>query len=241
MSNSLSKLWWIWWGNPLNNLHPDNKKIIDPHLRLSKRKYSYDEIGKLRKALNLSIKPEKEIIMQNKYGFVSFLDPEENIVYETWLSALTFDQRILEMSQTDWEKTYHISNKNQIRTIIQKSRSVPNSVIPLVNDIVKYSNPNNSTNIISIQKRTITILYIFFSFRFPVFAKRWRYSLPESITRVTEHLNLTELLVISEFCDFISSEIDNLIVKINDSQKIPDIDFTSITSEIDNPAKIVTV
>lgn len=226
MEQLIKANWWAWWGNPLMCMSSDKRKQYQIS-EYYEDQLSYSKILEIRKDLGLYKIPEAGIVDDHQLGNIALLSTGEHTGISTWLPAVTFDQSILQMSQTEWEEVYGLSDKGKIRIIIQQSRAIPEKLQKLSKEISAYIDSNFPKEKDSLVNRTLAVLCIYYSFRFPIFSKRWHLSLPDFVTKVIDHIDLADLTVVDEFCNFVSDELREYMKKIDEYFSIPQLDFTA--------------
>ncbi len=229
MEASIKASWWMWWGNPLVQMHPDQKKLF--YVESSDTEETdYAGIESLRATLGLQLTPEPGIITAPFYGILVMFEPQDLLESQQKLPALTFDEGVLKFSSAEWEQQFQIQDKDHIRVLITFSRSLPEEIQPLVKKMVAacsaWCSKNNAS--LSLEERTQIVLSVFFAHKFPEFSKRWFLNLSNAVLYVIDQIGEVAPETASLFCSFADSEVQSLITQINQRYAVPELDFKTL-------------
>lgn len=227
MESSLKASWWLWWGNPLIQMHPDQKsRLYMPASAVEK--LSYSDVESLRTTLGLAPIPEDGVVNAPYYGAVFLCEAVDLLESKQKLPALTFDEGFFKFSQAEWEERFQIQDKDHIRALITFSRSTPEELKPLIKKITLACSDHNRANKLTLLERTQIVLTIFLAFRFPVFSQRWLLNLSDAVLYVIDLVGDLESDVAIQYCNFIENEIPSLTDQIRRRYEVPEIDFKTL-------------
>lgn len=229
MESSVKASWWMWWGNPLVQIHPDKKKLFYVD-QPGYEELDYSGIESLRATLGLKLVPEKGIVSAPFYGMIAMFEPQDLLESQQKLPALTFDESVLKFSLSEWEQQFQIQNKDHVRALITFSRSLPEDVQPLVKKIVVacVGFPSGDRAPLSLVERAQVVLSVFFGHRFPEFSKRWFLGLPDTVMHVVDQVGEVDPEILERFCTLIDPEVQALIQQINQRYTVPELDFKTL-------------
>lgn len=229
MESSIKASWWMWWGNPLIQIHPDKKKLFYVD-QSGYEELDYTGIESLRATLGLQLVPERRIVTAPFYGMVAMFEPQDLLESQQKLPALTFDESVLKFSLAEWEQHFQIQNKDHIRALITFSRSLPEDVQPLVKKIVTFCADSSGINRdpLTLYERTQVVLSVFFGYRFPEFSKRWFLGLSDTVMHIVGQIGEVNAETLGQFCNFIDPEVQALVSQIIQRYTIPELDFKTL-------------
>lgn len=227
MDSSIKASWWLWWGNPLIQMHPDQKsRLYMPASGVAQLGYS--DIESLRTTLGLALIPEDGVMSAPYHGAVVLCEPIDLLESKHKLPALTFDEGVFKLSQAEWEERFQIQDKDHIRALITFARSVPEDLKPLLKKMTLACGDQNRVGKLTLLERTQIVLAVFFSHRFPAFSQRWLLNLSDAVLYVIDQVGELEPDVAIQYCNFVEIEIPSLTNQITRRYEVPEIDFKTL-------------
>jgi hypothetical protein len=225
--------WWLWWCNPLMDIHEDHKFYFRPReLDLDKAE-GYGKIQSIRNALQLSIIPEFGLINEPFYGLWAFLNSEHCKKIEPRLQALTFDDGILTLNTKDWDLMFGINNSEHVKSLISFKKKIPNTLAAIVSDFVSDSGNWRAGSSLTMFERLLLVGAVFYRNRFPEFFKRWILTQPNSVVKSVDKVctkHSSESL--DNLCNFLELEIKSIINVVLEDFKIDELNFDSEFDEL---------
>lgn len=212
MDSTLKSTWWLWWTNPLIQMHLDQKKrLIDSSS--DEDSISYEEIEALRSTLRLEMLPEEGIISDPYIGLLSLL--EDKHLYESHqkLSAVTFDNTILKLSPVEWDEKFDVKDKDHIRGLITFKRDALNKSTQSIVQSIEQACENweQEEGILTFSERFKVVAALYLSYHYPCFARRWFLTLSDSVLFVMDRIRDVEDSVLQAFFKTVEPELIHLI------------------------------
>lgn len=227
MESAIKASWWLWWGNPLIQMHPDQKsRLYMPSNAVEQ--LSYVDVESLRTTLGLTLIPEDGVISAPYHGVVVMCEPVDLLESKLKLPALTFDEGVFKFSQAEWEERFQIQDKDHIRALITFSRGVPEELKPIVKKMILACSDQNRVGKLTLLERTQIVLSVFFAHRLPAFSQRWFLNLSDAVLHVIEQMGELEFGIAHQYCNFVELEIPGLIDQIRQRYAVPEIDFKTL-------------
>lgn len=227
MEPSIKASWWLWWGNPLVQIHPDHKKRL--YIRTSGAKQLlYADIESMRATLGLALIPEDGVMTEPFYGVVAMCESVDLLDSKQKLPSLTFDEGVFKFGQAEWEARFQITDKDHIRALITFSRGVPEGLKLVVKKMTLACSDQNQAAKLTLLERTQIVLSVFFAHRFPAFSQRWILTLSDAVLHVIDQIGKLDAEIAHQFCNFVEPEIPSLIKQIRQRYEVPEIDFKTL-------------
>ena len=227
MEPSIKAAWWLWWGNPLVQMHPDQKKRFQVS-KSSEDQLDYSDIEMLRSTLCLGLIPDAGVVTPPYYGALVMLEPLDLIESKQKLPALSFDESVFTYSQAQWAERFNIDDKDYIRALMTFSRNVPDELKPFVKRLTDACNEHTRVGTLTLIERTQIAIALFCANQFPVFYQRWVLNLSDSVLYVIDKLRGSHPELEHKFCTYIQPEIQRLVDQICQRFTIPELDFKTL-------------
>ncbi len=212
MDSALKSTWWMWWTNPLIEMHPDQKKrLIENSSDIDN--ITYEEIEALRLTLRLEIIPEQGIISDPIIGLLSIMEDKDLYESQQKLSAITFDNTILKLTPIEWGEKFDVVDKDHIRGLITFKRDVLNKNLQSIVRAIETACEvwEREEGYLSFSDRFKIVVALYLSYHYPCFARRWFLTLSDSVLFVMDRIIDVSESVLQEFFKIVEPELLELI------------------------------
>jgi hypothetical protein len=229
MDSALKGPLWMWWCNPLLQMHPDQKKRLNVEKLSRSGTVAYKDIEALRATLSLQITPEPGVFSEPSYVLWALFEPEETNLVAPTICSLTFDDSIAKLSSNEWSELFGVHDKEHVRALLTYGKKAPENLKVLLARINSVCGDWRLSERFSLLERMNLLLSIFFICRFPGFGQRWFLNLSDKVLNAVEKIRENQSPdVMNAFCDFIQPEVEKLIAFIRKKHEVPELNFQAL-------------
>lgn len=221
--------WWIWWGNPFQGIHADYLRELKSQGLSPSDSGDYKAVLRARRVLELVLVPDEAM---NESGNLMAMGLLPHAVYSDQLSDLacvTFDESILKVRPQDWEELYGVHDTEKIRTLIAGLRGLTpglESIRFVVAPIIQQS-----TRQLKLIDSVWLVVALYLRQFQPVFIKRWRLTVPESVLSLLADIPPVPKDLQEEFKAWVESQILSVVETWQKQFEIPEIEFENLQDD----------